>query len=217
MLELREYTKEEIMSICGFTDKKASNIITRLERMGYRCESNGKKGKNYRLTITAIPGDRFKDFCVSKLGIPAQSDFRILKTFFCKYFCEPEFQQLPFEDMERELEKEGKNLNRQIISKWVKFFIKKGWVNESNADYTYYCTVRTAEGVSAIPITKEEYTAAWKRFGEVMRETKFHQLAWEEMRRVNGGTSYRKKKIEENGFYSELIDALVEAIESEEK
>lgn len=217
MLELREYTKEEIMSICGFTDKKASNIITRLERMGYRCESNGKKGKNYRLTITAIPQDRFKDLCVSKLGIPAQSDFRILKTFFYRFFCDDEFQQLPFEEMERELEKDGKQLNRHIISKWANYFISKGWVNESTAEYSYYCTVKTAEGVSAMTITKEEYIAAWKRFGEVMKETKFRQLAWEEMRRVNGGVSYKKKKIEENGFYSELIDALVEAIESEEK
>ena len=213
MLELREYTKEEIMSICGFTTNKASNIKTNLERMGYQFTTNDKKGKNYRITITAIPQDRFKDLCVSKLGIPAQSDFRILKTFFYRFFCDDEFQQLPFEEMERELEQ----LNRQIISKWANYFISKGWVNESTAEYTYYCTVKTAEGVSAIPITKEEYAAAWKRHGEVMRETKFRQLAWEEMRRVNGGVSYKKKKIEENGFYSELIDALVEAIESEEK
>lgn len=216
MLELRDYTKEELASILGCKPDKASNILVRLDRAGYKYETNNRKGKNYRITITAIPGDRFKDFCVSKLGIPAQSDFRILKTFFCKYFCEPEFQQLPYEDMERELEKEGKKLNRQIISKWANYFIDKGWVNESTAEYTYYCTVRTAEGVSAIPITKEEYVAAWKRFGEVMKETKFRQLAWEEMRRVNGGTSYKKKKIEENGFYSELIDTLVEAIEEGE-
>lgn len=215
MLELRDYTKEELVAI--FKIDKMSNIRVNLDRMGYKHETNGKKGKNFRLTITALPPaqDRFKRICIDKLGIPAQSDFFILRNFFYYFFCDEDFRRLTDSQMVEVLAAEGKMVTRQTISKWKNFLEEKQLIYKSSTEYVYFVTFADK---TTMEITKEEYKLAWDRYWNIKRLAGNSVVAWSEMRRVHGGAVSRAPKIEENGFYSELIDTLVEAIEeSEEK
>ena len=207
------YTKQELVDM--FHTDKMCNIKRSVESMGYKWDSNNKRGNNFRVTITAITIDKFKEICTNKLGIPAQSDFRILKHFFYQYFCDEEFQQLPITEMERILNEDDKTITRQTIAKWIKLFEEKNLIYKSNMDYTYYVTLTLDDRTSTEEITREEYTRAWKRYWEVKKQFGY-KVAFVEMCKVNGGKVSKKPKILENGFYSELIDALVEAIESED-
>ena len=206
------YTRQELIDIFG--TERLDSIKRSLKRMNIDYTSSGS-GKKFTLTVTAAP-DGFKSLCIEKLGIPAQSDFRILKHFFYQYFCDEEFQQLPTTEMERILNEDGKTITRQTIAKWIKLFEEKNLIYKSNMDYTYYVTLTLDDRTSTEEITREEYTRAWKRYWEVKKQFGY-KVAFVEMCKVNGGKVSRKPKILENGFYSELIDALVEVIESEEK
>lgn len=204
------YTKQDLVDV--FHTDRMDSIKRSLDRAGYKYETNKKNGKNLRLTITAIPGDPFKTFCVDKLGIPAQSDFRILKTFFYYFFCDEEFQQLPDEEAVRVLEDMNKKMCRQTIAKWRKFLLDKNIVVESNCEYMYFVSF-TIEGiVYTEKITRELYLAAIKEYWDVKKSGG----SWDEcsaaMRKVSGGKVFKKAKIEENGFYNELIDALVKTM-----
>jgi hypothetical protein len=205
MLELRDYTKEELVAIYG-TDK-VCNITRSMERAGYKYVTNGKKGKNYRLTITALPHSSFKELCVSRLGIPAQSDFYILRNLFYYIFCDEELS-LTDSALEQKL-----GTTRQTIRKWIDFFIEKGLLVEHGREYSYYVAIDK----DCIEISREEYLQAWRKYWEVKQETGNSDIAFAAMIKVNGGIVSRAPKREENGFYSELIDALVEAIEREER
>lgn len=208
MLELREYTKEELAPILGCKPDKACNITRSLDRMGYKYEPNKKKGKNYRILITALPHNTFKELCVTKLGIPAQSDFYILRNLFYYIFCDEELS-LTDSALEQKL-----GTTRQTIRKWIDFFIEKELLVEHYREYNYYIAIDK----DYIEITREEYLKIWARYWEVKQQAYGNaDVAIADMVKNNGGIATKAPKREENGFYSELIDALVEAIESEEK
>ena len=206
------YTRQELIDL--FHTERLDSIKRSLKRMNIEYISSGS-GKKFTLTVTAAP-DNFKSLCINKLGIPAQSDFRILKHFFYQFFCNEWFQQLPYQEMERILNEDGKPMTRQVISKWVDFFEKKGFIHKSKMEYTYFVTLTLDGRTSSEEITKGDYLRAWERYWETKRNFGSYKLAFQEMCKVNGGAVSRKPKVLENGFYSELIDALVEAIESED-
>lgn len=211
MLIAGEYTKEELVN--EFNTSRIDSIKRSLTRLGYEYETNGRNGKNLRLTITKAP-NMFKMFCINELGVPAQSDFRILRDFFYYFFCDEEFQQLPVGEMARIMEEEKKAVSRQTIAKWIQFFKDKSIIYESR-EYLYFATVVTDISTESLQITKEEYTRAWQRYWTVKRNSGDAKTAFDEMKKVNGGVVFKKQKIEENGFYSSLIDSLVELLESE--
>ena len=212
MLKMATYTKDDLVK--EFNTDKMCNITRSLTTMGYEFETNGKRGKNYRLTITKAP-NMFKVFCTSELGIPAQSDFRLLRNFFYYFFCDEEFQQLPIEEMVRIMESEGKKVSRQTISKWIQFLKNKDIITEGQ-EYLYFTTVKTDISTESLRITREEYLAAWKAYWDVINNGGMYHEALNAMYKVNGGATFKKPIIEENGFYSDLIDSLVELLDEEE-
>ena len=121
MLRITTYTREDLMEI--FNTTRIDSIKRSLDRLGYKYETAGR-GKTYTLTITETP-DPFKMFCINELGISAQSDFTILRTFFYYFFCDEEFQSLPIGEMERILIEEGKPITRKTLSKWIKYLENK--------------------------------------------------------------------------------------------
>lgn len=207
MLEKREYTKEELTNIFG-TDKTC-NITRKIESLGYKYETNKKKGKNYRLIITATPENSFKEMCIKELGITAQTDFRVFGEFFYLFFGDEEFQQLPYVDMEKEMKKCGISITRQTIAKWVDRFKQKDLINESN-EYIYYSSSKT---LGTIEITKEEYLNAWKTYWFYRYQGYEYNFCYCEMCNKIGGAPIKKAKIEENGFYTMLINKLFEELE----
>ena len=127
MLKMATYTKDDLVK--EFNTDKMCNITRSLTTMGYEFETNGKRGKNYRLTITKLP-NMFKVFCISELGIPAQCDFDTMLYFFYFYFCDDEFTCMTSE------EKQTQELNsfRNIPDSFKKIVIvngtKKPWRND---------------------------------------------------------------------------------------
>jgi len=187
---------------------KACNITRSLDRAGYKYEPNGKKGKNYRILITALPHSSFKELCVSRLGIPAQSDFYILRNLFYYIFCDEELS-LTDSALEQKL-----GTTRQTIRKWIDFFKERGLLVEHCREYNYYVAIDK----DYIEITREEYLKIWARYWEVKQQACGNaDIAIADMVKNNGGIATKAPKREENAFYKELINALVEAIESEEK
>lgn len=131
----------------------------------------------------------------------------MLRNLFYYIFCD---EELSLTDCALE-QKLG--TTRQTIRKWINVFQEKGLLIEHCNEYVYYVTIDK----DYVEITKEEYLEAWRKYWEVKQETGNADIAFAAMIKVHGGVVSRAPKREENGFYSELIDALVEAIESEEK
>lgn len=199
----RTYARQELIDM--FHTERLDSIKRSLKRMNIEYETSGS-GKKFTLTVTAAP-DAFKTICVNELGIPAQSDFYILRNLFYYIFCDEELS-LTDSALETKL-----GTTRQTIRKWIEFFKDKGLLVENAGEYSYYVAIDK----DYVEITKEEYLTAWNRYWEVKQETGNPDIAFAAMIQVNGGVVSRAPKREENGFYTELIDALVEAIESEEK
>lgn len=209
MLKIATYTKEDLVEI--FNTDRVDSIKRSLDRLGYRYISNGKRGKNLAITITETP-DAFKMFCINQLGVPAQSDFELLKTFFYFFFCDEEFQNLPVSEMARVLEKEDEPISRQTISKWIEFLRKKNIICADNSEYVYFATVSYNGHVGSVEITKEEYLKAWKAYWNVRNSGLPYSQAFNAMCKVNGGTVFKKPSIVENGFYTELINDLIDIL-----
>lgn len=197
------YTRQELIDMFG--TERLDSIKRSLKRMNIEYESSGS-GKKFTLTVTSAP-NAFKNICVNELGIPAQSDFFILRNLFYYIFCDEELS-LTDSALEQKL-----GTTRQTIRKWIDVFKEKGLLVEHCREYTYYVAIDK----DYIEITKEEYLEAWRKYWEVKQQTGNPDVAFAAMIKMHGGVVSRAPKREENGFYSELIDALVEAIESEEK
>ena len=80
MLELKEYTREELIAIYKTTRLDA--IKNKVTREGYKYTSCGR-GKDYKMVITLLPNknNAFKEYCIKNLGFAAQTDFLKLKVF----------------------------------------------------------------------------------------------------------------------------------------
>ena len=61
MLELKSYTKEEIIKPLGIGSLRADHITKKLKNDGYTFTTSGR-GATYRITITALPTQGLKEF-----------------------------------------------------------------------------------------------------------------------------------------------------------
>lgn len=50
------------MEFLQTADNKSSHLIRKMEGLGYKVESNGKRGKGYRIIITEKPQTEFNQF-----------------------------------------------------------------------------------------------------------------------------------------------------------
>lgn len=205
------YTRQELVDMFG--TERLDSIKRSLGRQSIEFISAGR-GKSFTITITSVP-DEFKNICIYELGMPAQTSFRAFKIFFYHYFCDEGFKELPIVEMERLLAKEDTNITRQTIAKWTKMLEDKGLVHSSNIEYTYFATITCWGDTSSEIITKEEYTKAWAAYWNTFRATDSVSLALGSMKKIAGGAVSKRPKVEENGFYSKMIEALVQAIDNE--
>ena len=209
MLRITTYTREDLMDI--FNTTRIDSIKRSLDRLGYKYQTAGR-GNNYTLTITETP-DPFKMFCINELGVSAQSDFTILRTFFYYFFCDEEFQSLPVGEMERILIEEGKPITRKTLSKWIKYLENKDIIHFDSSECIYYTTLMIDGKKYIEEITKEEYSNAWKKYWGVRNNGGDWNTAFNAMCKVNGGTVFKKPVIIENAFSTNLISDLIDVIE----
>lgn len=210
MLELKTYTKGEIVAILGTENREG--IKRKLDGYGveYTIAGNG----NYTLTVTAI-NNPFKLFCITTLGIPAQADFDKLRILYYHLFCCPEFADLPYEVMAGVLKDENDPPSNKTISKWVAYLSKIDFVAFDKEDCIYYAIRKKKDGTrSCREITKEVYCAGWHIYWN-NKESKGTEEAYCRMFNYVGGHPYRKAKIKPNAIYlneiNQLIDILNEA------
>lgn len=68
MLELKEYTKEELGEILDINTEKAINLTRKLTSLGYKFTRNGK-GATYRIKIIELPERGLKEFAKEHFNI----------------------------------------------------------------------------------------------------------------------------------------------------
>ena len=83
MLELKNYTKEQIRELFNIRSTKTSNITDILNKAGYKYITSGR-GENYRITITDLPGESIMDFAKKYLGISARSKDQLIHFLYLK-------------------------------------------------------------------------------------------------------------------------------------
>lgn len=212
MLELRTYTKDEIIGVLGTKDREG--IKRKLDGYGVEYTING--WGDYTLTITAI-NDPFRLFCITTLGIPAQADFNKLKILYYYLFCCPDFASLPYEVMASKLKAIGEPEppSSKTVSKWVGYLGKIDFVAFDKEDCSYYAIQKRKDGLRMCEeITKEVYCAGWHIYWE-NKPTEGTEIAYYLMREHIGGHPCRRPKMKVNAFYREDIEQLINILEDE--
>lgn len=212
MLELKTYTKDEIVSILGTEDRQG--IKRKLD--GYGVEYIIDGWKNYTLTITAI-NDPFRLFCITTLGIPAQADFQKLKILYYYLFCCPEFATQPYEVMASKLKEEGEAdpPSSKTIGKWVAHLGTIDFVAFDRDDCVYYAIQKGKDGLRACKeITREVYCAGWHIYW-TYKPGEGTEAAYYRMFNYVGGHPCRRPKMKNNAIYQDEIEQLINILEDE--
>lgn len=212
MLELRTYTKDEIVSILGTADRQG--IKRKLD--GYGVEYTIAGWGDFTLTVTAI-NDPFKLFCITTLGIPAQANFGKLKILYYHLFCCPEFATLPYEVMASMLKDEAEEdpPSSKTVGKWVAYLGAIDFVAFDKEDCTYYAIRKQKDGKRTCgEISKETYCAGWHIYWSKKAE-EGTDAAYYRMFNYVGGHPCRKAKIKPNAIYLKEINQLIDILNEE--
>lgn len=135
MIQLGSYTKEEIAIELNYNTDKASNITKKLTNLGYKYSTNGK-GRNYTITIMALPSLTIKKFAEEHLGISARFEDRLIH-----------FLQLLFSTGNDDYANMSASSlewltysNNDTIQNWLYSLIDCGLLVEENWEEVYYAT-----------------------------------------------------------------------------
>lgn len=178
MLELREYTRKELIEIYK-TELPA--IKKKLERDGYKFINCGW-GDSYTMKIISLPDDKFKMYCKEILKFHQNTEFENLKYILYVLLYDTEkilndnketlyddkFINLQYNEIKKYLEKYYKiSMCEQTISKYIRHLIKVNVICisdnyiYSNFDYNLHKNKY---------ISKEEYKEKWKDFHNSTKE-----------------------------------------------
>lgn len=212
MLELRKYTKDEIVGILGTADRQG--IKRKLDGYGVEYAING--WGNFTLTITAI-NNPFKVFCITTLGIPAQADFHKLKILYYHLFCCPGFADYPYEVMASVLKGEAEEdpPSSKTVGRWVEYLGTINFVAFDKEDCVYYAIQKRKDGMRICnEITKEVYCAGWQIYWE-NKPKEGTGNAYYRMFNYVGGHPCRKAKMKPNAMYLNEINQLIDILNAE--
>lgn len=212
MIEEKTYKVDEIKEI--MKAKRLDTLKGKLKTIECEFETDGR-GKSCTVTITKAP-DRFKEFCIYELGIPSQTDFQKLKLFYYKYFFEPDFDTLPYNEIEKLLRSAGVPIARQTFSEWITLLKEQNMTCPDNDDCVYYsCGYKDIGGCLiyyANEISEADYKKAWRAFHETMAKTNGNgKLAMLKMKDTVGGKAIKKPRMMLNGLEpktAQLIEIL---------
>ena len=206
MIVKKTYPRKELNEL--FKTDRIDVIKNKLTRQGYTYTTEGR-GQGLTLTITELP-PRFKLFCIEKLAFEPQTNFEMLKKFFCKIFFDEEFIQLPYSEMERRLH-ETIGVSRQTISKWLNHLDKQGIIHRCNMEYNYYM-IRKKNGVNKAEIVpREEYAKAWKPYWE-NKDNLGADTAFKMVTCLADGVPYKNGIVHFNAFEQDKSNELIEIL-----
>ena len=205
MLELKKYTKAEIAAILNTRNKQG--ITRKLDRYGITYIAEGR-GDGLTITITAIP-NRFKVFCITELGFPAQCDFQKLRNFFFYFFADGDtFRSFPDEVMETLLSERGKRVSRQTIAGWKRRLDRLEIIHLSQSEYIYYFAFKKHQRMCE----HTEYVKAWGEYWDNKRAGMPTYDAIEIMRFDYGGVARKQPLAQINGIHANTIHTLQDLI-----
>ena len=205
MLELKTYTKAELTA--AYKTGRLDYIKRKITAEGYKYTDSGR-ADNYKMTITELPNNfnQFKRYCIDELKIDYRTNFELLAEFLKRILGQDNFINLQYEEMTRQMNKQGIKINSETVAKYFKMFYDMNWYRDSMVEFKYYIYDYTIE--ASREITKEEYAAAWAAF----REGTYNSTneAVKHLYDVSGTTPKKEPIVELNGIYLEQINKIKE-------
>lgn len=217
MIEIKQYSKQEIAEILGTIDTQGIN--RKLQRYNVDFETTGW-GNHCIYTIKAI-NEPFKVFSITEMGISANADFRKLKYIFLYLLNDDEFATLPMVEMQNILNSKGIYISRQTISKWIDYLNSIDYIHRDRYDFHYYAVSKTENNQKQYRvITKEEYCTAWKIYWEQkeidqLEGNETTETAYADMYQYLDGHPCKVPVIIMNAIYLKKINQMIEIINDE--
>lgn len=211
MIELREYSRFEMAAILKTNNKQ--NMTRKLERWGITYTTKGR-GSKLKFTITDI-ADPFKVYCITELGLPAGTDFRLFRDFCYYFFNDEEFMAMPDEVKEHRLDANSKHISRQTIANYTAKLAERNLITRHSGEYIYYFAYRNTQRIT----DREEYLEAWHDYWKDIDAGCFSIEAICHMRAKYGGVARKQEKPLVNAIYlneiSTICDLIQESIEKD--
>ena len=156
MLEIRDYTKNEISELLGTRDKQG--IDRKLQGYGVEFTSD-ERGENRIYTIKNILFP-FKVFSITELGFNANTDFIKLRNFYNHFFNDEVFMTMPDEVKETMTKQEGYHLSRQTIATYTRRLETNNMIHRNTTEFMYYFAYKREQRF----VERAEYTQAWREY-----------------------------------------------------
>lgn len=172
MLELKEYTKEEIAKEFNIKADKAVNITRKLTQQGYSFQTSGR-GQTYRILITAKPLQGLREFFKEYFDIDIRFEERTahLLKLILSPFGNDLLKTTP------QTISHFTYINKHLVKEYVDRFIEVGFLKVNEFEETYYATKRDYGEIEDNGdylfyyemrlLTQEEYLKAYQAFYEV--------------------------------------------------
>ena len=207
MLELKPYPKSELTAMFGTRDTQS--LKRKLERYGVIADISGR-GNNAVFTVREIK-QPFKLFCITELGISAQTDFQKLKHFYYHFFNDDEFMAMPDEVKEHRMDGFGNHVSRQTIASYTRYLARNELISWSTSDFIYYFAYKHTQRIT----DRKEYRQAWREYWQNKDDGMDSMEAIFEMRAKYGGIARKQAKIDINGIYLTQIEQMQTLIQNE--
>lgn len=172
MLELKEYTKEEVAKEFNIKADKAVNITRKLAQQGYSFQTSGR-GQTYRILITAKPQQGLREFFKEYFDIDIRFEERTahLLKLILSPFGNDLLKTTP------QTISHFTYINKHLVKEYVDRFIEVGFLKVNEFEETYYATKRDYGEIENNGdylfyyemrlLTQEEYLKAYQAFYEI--------------------------------------------------
>ena len=162
-------------------------------------------------SITYI-SDPFKIYAIDQLGINPQADFtKIRNLYYYLLNCEG-FAELPYVEMERRLEADGKAISRGTISRWIRHLERINFIMLSTSEANYYAVIKMNCRNYYKEIPGSIYREGWKLYFQKVDEGADYRTAYRAMKKLVGGHPIRVPKIIYNAVYTKELEELQEKL-----
>ncbi len=204
MLEIRDYTKNEISKLLGTKDKQG--IDRKLNRYGVEFTSIGR-GERRVYTIENIQFP-FKVFCITEMGFDATTDFIKVRNFYYHYFNDEIFMTMPDEVKENMLEERKEHISRGPIARYTQKLVANNMIHRNTSTFLYYFAYKQKQRL----VERAEYTQAWHEYWHDILNGASSFDAIINMRANYGGVARKQAIPERNILLNEKIEYMLSLI-----
>lgn len=201
MLEIRDYTKNELSELLGTKDKQG--IDRKLQGYGVEFTSDGR-GENRIYTIKNILFP-FKVFSITELGFNANTDFIKLRNFYNHFFNDEVFMTMPDEVKETMTKQEGYHLSRQTIATYTRRLETNNMIHRNTTEFMYYFAYKRKQRF----VERAEYTQAWREYWKDIERNMYSYEAISNMIENYGGVARKQAVPERNILLNDKIEYML--------